>query len=184
MLALPKRNGAFEQVLLSGLCRGAWIAFWSSLAFRASRPRRSCRPGRARGARWSGRARHSRRTRLPSGTLGTRVTFRTRWTGWSFKAASERQAGYERTCCHDTHKSVPSQRTNLAGESWQKRTPIAGDRGSVPFGQHGYRSATSHPALTIRLIWLILGKRNEGSGPLEPRPPKQECRLASPVFSQ
>jgi hypothetical protein len=145
--------------LLSGLCRGAWIAFWSSLAFRASRPRRSCRPGRARGARWSGRSGYPGRTLLPSGTLGTCIALWPRWTGRSFKAASERHAGYECNCCHDTHKSVPSQRSNLADESWQKRTPIAGDRGSVPFGQHGYRSATSHPALTIRLIWLILGKR-------------------------
>lgn len=48
-------------------------------------------------------ARLLRRTLRPGGTLGTCIAFRTGWTGWSFKAASERQEGYERNGCHDTH---------------------------------------------------------------------------------
>jgi hypothetical protein len=84
-----------SKSLLFGFCCGAWIAFWSRGPDWAGWPR---------GTGWSG---NSGRTRRSSGTLGTRVAFRAGWTGWPFKAASERQAGYERNCCRDTHASPP-----------------------------------------------------------------------------
>ena len=97
-------GGLAPRVLLFGFCRGTWIAFWS------------CGPdwaGWPRGTRWSGRSGNSGRTRRPSGTLGACIAFRTGLTGWSgrsgwsFKAASERQAGNKRDCCHDPHKNPP-----------------------------------------------------------------------------
>ena len=141
--------------MLSRLCRGAWIAFWSSLAFRASW---SSWSGRARWTRrswWTSWPGHSGRTLLPSGTLRTRLAFRTGWTGWSFKAACERQAGCERNCCHDTHKSSPPPMICL-------RSSRFGGQVKLKLGQSKNQIRTASPAALRSSASLSLRPMAEG----------------------
>jgi hypothetical protein len=73
------------------------------------------------------------------GTLRTRLAFRTGWTGWSFKTASERQAGCERNCCHDTHKSSPPPMICL-------RSSRFGGQVKLKLGQSKNQIRTASPA--------------------------------------
>jgi hypothetical protein len=83
----PPTQAASENFLF-GVWRGAR---------RSRRSLGSGNPGRSRGT--SGTS----GTSETSGTLSAGIAFRSRRTGWPLEATGERQAGYKRNSCSDTH---------------------------------------------------------------------------------
>ncbi len=94
-------SGPDIRRILLGVRRCARIAFWSFGPARACGSRNPWGAWRSRGPRRSGSALR------PCRTLGTCCARRSRWTLFSFEAASERQTGEKRNCRRDTHANPP-----------------------------------------------------------------------------